>query len=936
MRKFCILVCLVLTTAPFLSFKTVTADTNCGCGCIPMEREELIQVSELIFTGLVAEKKSRWNDRGNMIVTDYVFNVTGVLFGQDRETVTLTFAGGTVGDETHRLSVVPEFNVRDHVLLMVSNMTVPAFSPISGGVQGKFVVSDDGSMVNGHGDAVLVDGRPINLRDFTVMVRNEIPAARSKPLPNRDVKPENLVHVLQDLPALEYQPLKDGFRQNGIRVGNNGIGNNHLGNNLLQPESVRNEDEPLDTPDELILSDDRGTDDLFSGQSSRFAYFGTWASTPIVFNPLPGVVWDQHNMARWNRYGDVFRITTSTGDWSFGNNRNDVAGFVDAATYLSEFGQAWGTGTLAVCWSRFNNSGRVIEADIAFNPAFSWSLDEFSTYDDPNIWPLETVAAHEFGHAIGLEHQFSFMSVMNYPPKKYEAYNKLYTDDTEAIRVGYPSDAVSQSDIGVALYYFDGGGQRNNYSDANLNKTTVEAGSTITISQFVLDNTGTTTMSPEINWFLVPEINSWSGNRYIGSTTHQALNSFSFYKSTRTLTIPSSTPRGTYYLAANVANSNDAQNQNDSSWLDRPIVVTRPPANDDLSSAFTVFYSGSTTGTNVDATLETGEPAGGSSSSQSTVWWTFIAPDDGTMTIDTFSSNFDTVLDVFTGTSLSNLALVPDGHDDDSDGGRQSEVFISVAAGQRYYVRVGGYFGAQGNVSLNLDFEADLCSFMELVGNELTVNATLGPDNVTVQQFGTLMEVAINDDCTETFAMADVDRVIINGFGGADVIRVTALVPTLINGGFGPDEIFGGPLENDIFGGPGPDLIHGGPMDDVINAGQGQDTVFAFGGNDVIIGGDSNDTLMGGLGDDQIFGGLGLDVLNGQGGNDTLIGNAGADTLDGGANDDILIGHGGPDELFGGPGNDELNGGAGFDILDGGSGIDTAVDQGEVESNIEN
>ena len=256
--------------------------------------------------------------------------------------------------------------------------------------------------------------------------------------------------------------------------------------------------------------------------------------------------------------------------------------------------------------------------------------------------------------------------------------------------------------------------------------------------------------------------------------------------------------------------------------------------------------------------------------------------------------------------------------------------------------------GLTANESIRFDWASDSVTFQTVVANsvpsvsvqiennELPINATQGPDDILVTQVGNTLEVEANDDFFETFALANVNRVVISGFGGADRIEVDGAVATLISGGFGADVIVGGSLENEIFGGPGGDTIIGGPLDDVLNAGRGQDTVFGFNGNDQIIGGDANDILNGGLGDDEIFGGLGGDTLNGNAGNDLLIGNVGADTTNGGGGNDELIGLGGPDQMFGGSGDDEFSGGEGFDTFNGGGGIDSAVDNGEVEISIEN
>ena len=223
----------------------------------------------------------------------------------------------------------------------------------------------------------------------------------------------------------------------------------------------------------------------------------------------------------------------------------------------------------------------------------------------------------------------------------------------------------------------------------------------------------------------------------------------------------------------------------------------------------------------------------------------------------------------------------------------------------------------------------------EIINDELVIMGTQGPDDILITQIGGQLEVDSNQSGLQFFDLQEVDRVVVNGFNGADEIIANVGIPTLLFGGFGADIIVGGSDTNEIFGGPGADDIIGGPLADQINSGRGQDFVSALGGDDVIIGGDADDELLGGPGNDDILGGLGADTLVGGNGSDTLVGNAGADTLLGGAGDDDLTGLGGADDLNGGGGNDLLRGGAGFDTLNGSAGTDEALDVGEVEISIE-
>ena len=83
------------------------------------------------------------------------------------------------------------------------------------------------------------------------------------------------------------------------------------------------------------------------------------------------------------------------------------------------------------------------------------------------------------------------------------------------------------------------------------------------------------------------------------------------------------------------------------------------PANDNFADA--AVQSGlpaTATGTNVDASTEPGEPGHYFFSFGHSVWWSWTAPSDGDVTVDTCGSDFETVLAVYTGTSVGALTRV--------------------------------------------------------------------------------------------------------------------------------------------------------------------------------------------------------------------------------------------------------------------------------------
>lgn len=106
------------------------------------------------------------------------------------------------------------------------------------------------------------------------------------------------------------------------------------------------------------------------------------------------------------------------------------------------------------------------------------------------------------------------------------------------------------------------------------------------------------------------------------------------------------------------------------------------------------------TGSNIGATGEADEPAHTALSSPvASVWWSWTAPVDGVAVVDTLSSNFDTEVAVYTGSSVAALTLVAANGD---AGGPQSRVAFPCTAGTSYAIAVDGRGTSEGGILLNI------------------------------------------------------------------------------------------------------------------------------------------------------------------------------------------------------------------------------------------
>ena len=181
---------------------------------------------------------------------------------------------------------------------------------------------------------------------------------------------------------------------------------------------------------------------------------------------------------------------------------------------------------------------------------------------------------------------------------------------------------------------------------------------------------------------------------------------------------------------------------NASIWL-ASVGTNGAPYNDNFANA-AALASGTTTATNVGATKEPGEPNHAGVAGGASVWWQFTAANSGTMYISTVGSDFDTLLAVYTGTSVASLTAVAS-NDNISSSYTTSTVTFPVTAGTVYHVAVDGTNGATGHITLNAGFPASAndnfanatpvsfnetgTSALALTGNNFNATAESGEPN---------------------------------------------------------------------------------------------------------------------------------------------------------------------------------------------------------------
>jgi hypothetical protein len=129
------------------------------------------------------------------------------------------------------------------------------------------------------------------------------------------------------------------------------------------------------------------------------------------------------------------------------------------------------------------------------------------------------------------------------------------------------------------------------------------------------------------------------------------------------------------------------------------------PANDNFANATTIpepLTAVAQQSTDL-ATFETNEPTPSCNDPGdlgATVWYKFIPSADVSVALDTFTSNFDTVVAIYTGTALTNLEEVA--CDDQTFQSNQSRVAALLGSGVTYYVQIGGFEDDTGTLGLRL------------------------------------------------------------------------------------------------------------------------------------------------------------------------------------------------------------------------------------------
>jgi len=649
---------------------------------VPRNLNETVRQADAIVLGTITGKQSRWRDLSRRwMETDYTLSVEEVLYAPPKgesigRSLVLTFWGGTLDGQTQTISDMRLPLMGERLVVMLRpGWRNGGFSPLVGFNEGLFSVSSE------------VRGGPALVHDHNGQTL--VLSARGQVLRRRDIVSRADGDAQADLAAFVGW-LRSNIASIKAKPSEIRTPDADGDPRIIRPFSKKPEsggtlwlnETPTSTPP-------AGSRETATPQDEQLSYSSFHrAHLPIVVDNFPDsfAPWspeDEYQMSKWNYYAaNVFRVyTTPSGTYGWGNGRFDLAGWPNSADLQSVYGDTWESmdNPLAVCFLQYDILGWIIEADIALNPAWSWTLDDEWVYDGSTARCFRRTMTHELGHMHGLEHQFDYLSVMNYPPAALRAFSMPFADDAEGIRAEYPANAVSITDLAIYLFYSSGS---QSWTDATI-PSSVAAGSTLAVNNYHLENVGTNAIAtPTVERYLATARNYLATYYYLGTSTYASLNRFSYFDPgsvQRTFLVPVTVPAGNYYLGAYIRDDAGVEQSsfpfsNNYAFSRQTIAVTSIPSISIAATDATAGEPGSGQGTGTFTFSRTGP-----TSAALTV--NFMV--GGTATSSTDYSSLGTTVTFTAGSAISTKTVSVI---DDSGIEGDETVIVTLAGGTGYTV----------------------------------------------------------------------------------------------------------------------------------------------------------------------------------------------------------------------------------------------------------
>jgi hypothetical protein len=516
-----------------LSFQAASAQV------IPLTDRQLAAGSAHIVVAVVEGSGSRWNAERTFIVTDYALRIEERLKGEAPQRLVLTVPGGTVGDETHATSISTPLAAGARYLLFLERLDEPTLTPVLGAWQGVFRES----------------AGPRGKRSFAALIRTA----------------RELIAEVEEHP----QPADTAWlqRTEDPRLPAKTYNSGAVTWPPAPPEAAGN-----------------------PAAGAKFAVRAP-ALAPIVFSTLlpetPFAGEDQRQLAYWNRYaGDVFHVSPEpSSSWAFGNGVFDIAGFPTSEQLQQQLHLSWGSTAFALVATR-TQDGHIIEADLAFNPAVEWTLDDDEATRFGGPLSFKNTLLANLGKAWGYhgpieiispdgsfdETPISRDSALNVKAQPYHLAT-LFAEDAAAARATYGGRPIH--DGAVSSYTIVAAPFAPVYQPVRPTPASVAAGSSVVlVGPIKIENVGTAAIvNPRVDLYLAPT--RFSLDRAIvlrkvrirGTVRSGEVRLLDLGR----VTLPRSVPAGTYSFAFVLVDSGDEVPANNRAWSNADAQISVHP-----------------------------------------------------------------------------------------------------------------------------------------------------------------------------------------------------------------------------------------------------------------------------------------------------------------------------------------------------------------------
>ncbi len=728
---------------------------------LKLELDELTHAADVVFVGTVTDSVYRRVGRDGIVFTDLTFNDLDVIHASEHarsvdDTLTLSFLGGDDGGRFLSVCCSPTLEVGHRYLIFARHDGSTPAIPAIGGPQGVFPIIRDtqsGEAIpvtySGNGIRAVTDGRMATTERVTA-VAAKIASVRTlddrmAPAPevfgapgrgsarSRTIEPTATILSLSEfadaIRDIARGPAPERSMLRGIRptdsAGTADKPKFHEGT----PRSPLDQWEHEFALAEMTSPSMPGASGPVPADDGRAALC-TCGFVDVLFD-IEQVSpthwsWDNNNeiIFQFNQIMDVFR--TSSIDPDFGSNGvSEIVGWIDNQTLQNVYNATWdGFLAYAFTWRVGGTCSEISQADIVFNPAYSWTQDFEAALGSFSLVNYDPVFIHELGHAWGSQtgscvedYTYDRLTVMHaYYSSIVEDAEGVHAWDSSSYRNVYDSQisVPARQDLGVESYFVEGG----SLSNSRMNYGGYFPGSSFTLSNITIENmSSSATQGVRVRLFL-SDNNIISTNDYEVGTNWgwTSLDAGEWWTGDLSADIPLDVPPGEYYVGAIISRGGaaflgDDYAPNNNTFLYSTITVNQlPPSNDRCRDAPEIGQgqfpydttSATTDGPELDSEC-------GDGWAYQDIWFEYTAPCDGALTVsDCNQSGFDSFLMLYR--REGNCPPLPSDLitcDNDTPGcGINATVSADLTKGTVVLIRVGGHlWGTTGTGTLSVDFE---------------------------------------------------------------------------------------------------------------------------------------------------------------------------------------------------------------------------------------